>query len=144
MSDRSALIAVAAFALSLVGACGSTPSTAPSAVAPSPSPDGLSQARAVELATGAAAPHRGPLTVEAVRSGTFAELGGGVSLRGVGGDQRVWSVTFRGEFADACPSPGPTSPAGPTPPSCLSPALTHDTVVIDSRDGRLLISSLGP
>lgn len=140
MSNRAALITAAVLALFLVGACGPTPSTASS----SPPPDGLSKARAVELATSLTAPHQGSLAVESVRSGTFAELGRGVSLLGVSGDQWAWSITFRGEFATACPSPDAASPATPAASPCVPSTLTHDTVVIDYRDGRLLISSLGP
>lgn len=103
---------------------------------------GLSQTRAVELATSLAAPHQGPLTVEAVRSGTFAGLGRGVSLAGVAASQWVWSVTFKGQFAAGCPSP--VSTAAPGSGTCQSSALTHDTVLIDFREGRLLMSSLGP
>ncbi len=142
MSNRFALI-TAALALILVGACGPTSPTSPSAVPSSSRPDGLSQAWAVELATSLSAPHQGPLTVESVRSGTFAELGRGVSLRGVTGSQLVWSVTFNGQFTVGCPSPSPASAAGPTPSLCQSSALTHETVLIDYRDGRLLMSSLG-
>lgn len=140
MSHRAALIAVAALALTLVGGCGPTPPIAPS----SPPPVGLSQARALEAAATLAGPHQGSLSVEDVRSGTFAELGRGVSLRGVASDDWVWLVTFKGEFAASCASPSPAVVTGSASGSCGSPTLTHNTVVIDYRDGHLLLSSLGP
>lgn len=135
MTRLRRIVLIALLALPAIAACGTSSGTPPAS--------GLSQSQAIEAARQFAEPHSGSLAVDSARSGPFVSLGSGIVLQGVPSDHWVWAVTFTGSFPAGCASPSPAGPASAASP-CPSAILTHDIVVIDYVDGRLLVSSLSP